>query len=465
MPEVTKASFWTENPSEEKRLKQYFYESLDEAQAKVEKAHQAFRKTAISTPLSERKKWIVKVSNALAQNREKLASLMTAEMGKPLKESLVEIDKCINLCEVFVDQCEEWLKSEIVNDQYRVVRHPYGVVLGIMPWNFPFWQVFRYSVPALLSGNSVLLKHSDQVAGCAGLLEEIFHGALSGSDLFQNLVVNHEIAEHIIQSPSVSMVSFTGSTAAGSRIASLCGASLKKCILELGGNDAYVVSQTADLVRSAKACAAARLVNNGQSCVAAKRFLVHETIISEFLQLMRKEFESYQMGSPQDPRTDLGPLSARRFQIQIEKQCRDLEAQGYEKVFQHQGFKTSGDGGCFFPPRIYLGKNARQFYDEEIFGPVAVFYPYRTWNDVEHFATESQYGLGSALFSQDQGELARFVQFSESGFIGLNEPVRSSPSVPFGGFKKSGFGRELGRAGFLEFTQTKTVSGKGLKTE
>ena len=459
MQEVKPTSFWTIDPSTQKPLKEYPYQSWLEILPKLELSKRAFRSHGFGSLLEERKKWVLQIARSLLEKRDEIAHLMSLEMGKPLKESRGEVEKCALLCEVFAAHSDEWLKEQVISNQYKVVRHPYGVVLGIMPWNFPFWQVFRYAIPALLSGNSVLLKHSDQVAGSAQLLEKIFQQSLPNANLFQCLFVDHQVAEQVIQSSFINMVSFTGSTTAGARVAGLCGQTLKKCVIELGGNDAYVVAASADLKHAAKICAAGRLVNNGQSCVSAKRFLIHRLVFSSFLKLFQAEIAQFKLGAPLEQGTDLGPLSAKRFYEQIQMQCRDLESKGYQKVYEHPGVKDSL--GNYFAPRIYVGTSAADFYDEEIFGPVAVCYSYESWEEVEHFITGSQYGLGSAFFSQDQNEKDRFIRCSEAGFVSLNESVKSSPVAPFGGFKNSGFGRELGQAGFLEFTQTKTIFGEG----
>lgn len=463
MPGVRAQTFSTINPATGLQLAEYCYLGWHEASLVLQKAEKAYRRNLASDVLSDRQGWVRQVARDLTQQKDEIANLITLEMGKPLKESRSEVEKCVALCEHFAVQSAEWLKPEPVSDQYQIIRHPYGVVLGIMPWNYPFWQVFRFAVPAILSGNAVLLKHADQVAGCAGLLEKIFQNALGDRDLFHALIVDHQVAEKVIQDPVVRMVSFTGSTAAGEKIASLCGAVAKKCVLELGGNDPYVVTETADVKLASRLCASARLVNNGQSCVSAKRFLIHQSVWSEFLSGLQTEFSQYVVGDPTDKATDLGPLAAQRFVKQLQEQCLNLEALGYQKIYEHDfdgeislDLRQQGSD-CFFAPRIYVGSENSTFYDEEIFGPVAVCYIYRDWHEVLHFVTTSQYGLGSALFSQNPQQISQFIHFSEAGFIAINDMVRSSPVVPFGGFKSSGHGRELGVVGFHEFTQTKTV--------
>ncbi len=447
-------AFWTLNPATDEQIAEYRYMDLSEAEAVLKKAEQAYRNNLSLRGASDRQGWLSQLAKNMTLQKDEIARLITLEMGKPLKESRSEIEKCITLCEYFALNAAEWLKPEDISSQYQIVRHPYGVVLGIMPWNFPFWQVFRFAVPALLSGNAVLLKQADQVTGCALLIEKIFQSAIVEKDLFQAMILSHQVAENVIQSPLVRMVSFTGSTVAGQKIASLCGAVSKKCVLELGGNDPYVVTESADLKKTAKLCAAARLVNNGQSCVSAKRFLIHESIWEEFLIHFKNEFAKFVLGDPLQLETDLGPLAAPRFVEQLQRQCMELQSLGYQKIYEH---KHPIGLTHFFAPQIYVGSECAKFYDDEIFGPVAICYPYQDWNQVLHFITSSQYGLGSALFTNNQSQIEEFIRFSESGFIGINDSVRSSPVVPFGGFKNSGFGRELGVVGFYEFTQTKTI--------
>lgn len=451
-------SFLTNNPAQGQKLTEYFYMTWEETEKKLKAAQGAYKNVAHKSSLEQRMVWVSNIHSALAAQKHEIAHLITLEMGKPVKESIAEVEKCMTLCEVFMDKCKSWLAPKAEGDLYKILRHPYGVSLGIMPWNFPYWQVFRYSIPALLSGNAVLLKHSEQVMGNAQMLEKIFQQSLPDKNLFQNLIIDHKTAEKVMQSPWVNIVSFTGSTKAGQKIAATCGASLKKCVLELGGNDAYVVAETADMGVAAKACAASRLVNNGQSCVAAKRFLIHQDVFEKFLSLFIAEFQKFAVGHPQEKQTDLGPLSAERFVEQLRTQCSELESLGFEKRFQATETVFIKDSkGSYFLPRIYVGKDSTRFFDQEIFGPVALCYSYSKWEQVEHFVMDSQYGLGCALFSQKQSEIERFQEVAEAGFIGINDSVKSSAVVPFGGFKQSGFGRELGEAGFLEFSQTKTV--------
>ncbi|MFN8943489.1 MAG: aldehyde dehydrogenase family protein [Pseudobdellovibrionaceae bacterium] len=463
MSALGKADFITLNPATQKPVQKYSYLSWADAEKIVFVSDRCYRDFTLHSQVQTRCEWIANIGQKLSDRQKEFSERISLEMGKPIPEALAEITKCASLCQYFSKNAELWLQEQKVSDQYKIRRHPYGVVLGIMPWNYPFWQVFRFAIPALLSGNTVLLKHADQVSGCSQLLQELFQSCLPQKEIFQSLIVTHEVAEKIIQHPSVRMVSFTGSTKAGAKIASLCGASLKKCILELGGNDPYVITESADVLMAAKACAQGRLLNNGQSCVAAKRFLIHSKVFESFTKLFQNEFSKLEIGDPLKGNYDLGPLSEKRFVVDLESHCAELEKRGFKKMFQHPGFEHSGfqdatvGQGNFFAPRIYQGNHSNEFYDEEIFGPIAICYVYDRWDEVLNFITASKYGLGSAIFSTDQTEIDNFIFSSEAGFVGVNTAVKSAVEVPFGGFKQSGFGRELGQIGFHEFTQTKTV--------
>lgn len=452
-------TFETINPATEEVLSSYSYFSVEKNKEIIRLSAETQKKYWMKLSLVERVEKVLALAKDLRQNADQYAALITQEMGKPLAAAKAEVLKCVLLCEVQAQLARDWLKTsstQTENLRFEVRRQASGLSLGIMPWNFPFWQVFRFAVPALLGGNAVLLKHSEITMGSAFQLEKIFQQNL-GENVFRLLIFPHEDLESLLEIKEISSVSFTGSTAAGKKIAASCGRFLKKTILELGGNDPYVVTPTARLEEAVQICARARLVNSGQSCVAGKRFFVHKTKILEFKKLLIKEVSQYKLGSPQERTTDLGPLAAKKFVFELEKQVENLLRNwSFQRVYAGEKQDLNG---FYFPPQILVADQLSEF-DEELFGPVFLVMSYETMDEVLDLCHRSQFGLGAGIFSQDSLEIERFCSEAPAGFVAVNDHVKSDPRFPFGGIKSSGYGREMGEYGFIELLNIKTVSFK-----
>lgn len=455
--------FVTTDPRTNQPLKTYSYASKHEILKNLNDcAHSQAEWSRV--PLNDRKSKVLALTKVLREARDECARSMALEMGKPLAAGRAEIDKCIQLCEVSVAQVDSWVS--LIEEQslharngahpgYSVAWSASGLSLGIMPWNFPFWQVFRMAIPALLGGNGVVMKPAEPTAGTGILLESLFAKAFP-PNLFKTLIFSHDELETVVSFRKISSVTFTGSTMAGSKIAEVCGRYLKKCVLELGGNDPYVIAPSADLKRAAEVCARARLVNSGQSCVAAKRFYVHETVLPQFKKLLIEEIEKFSLGNPledhQDDKIHLGPLCGLKYRDILLRQKELLEKSGFRSVFSLPGIEE----GAFVAPEVFIGEGPGPV-DEEIFGPFFQLMTYRDFDHVIEWCNSSRYGLGAGLFSSNEEELRRFSAEIEAGFIALNDHVRSDPRYPFGGVKDSGFGREMGVFGFLELINIKTL--------
>lgn len=449
-------SFSTENPATGKKLKSFKRFSSRELRNIIDQVHAAQAKWKTSD-LKLRQKKVLQLSRLLKTERKSLALLMTQEMGKPLKFSLAEIDKCALLCEEMAKNFKKWLapqKSKAFGANFKIRFDASGVSLGIMPWNFPAWQVFRYTVPSLLGGNGVLLKHAEITTGSALKLEEIFK-KIFGTGLFRVLIFSHDQTDEVIQNKKIHSVSFTGSTEAGRKIAEICGRHLKKSVLELGGNDPYLILKDADPAEAAKICVRARMVNTGQSCIAGKRFYVHEGMEKEFIKKVEKEMDALRWGDPSKPETDVGPLAGSKFAGILAEQIQRLEKAGFQKIYQ-KPFSSETSGTAFFPPMVFLGKSEIKF-DEELFGPVMVIATYKKFEQAMAACNDSSFGLGSSVLGKNKKQIKQFEESIEAGFVAINTNVQSNPRFPFGGLKDSGYGRELSQFGFYELLNVKTV--------
>jgi succinate-semialdehyde dehydrogenase / glutarate-semialdehyde dehydrogenase len=395
----------------------------------------------------------------LTARREELARLMAVEMGKPLKQGRAEIDKCAHACGYLAEHAEELLRPELIPTDARksaLAFQPLGVVLAVMPWNFPFWQVFRFAAPALMAGNTGALKHASSVPGCALAIESIFREAGLPEGLFPTLLVGAAQVEALIKHPRIAAVTLTGSTAAGKAVARLAGGELKKCVLELGGSDAYVILEDADIPTAAEICAAARLMNGGQSCIAAKRFVVLAPVVEAFTAALADALGRRKLGDPLDEATDLGPLARLDLRADLQRQVEASVRVGARLAL---GGAPSPGPGAYYPASVLTdvprGCPAR---DDELFGPVAAIIPAGSEAEAIDIANESAYGLGAAVFTRDLARGERIAtQELEAGLCFVNAFVRSDPRLPFGGIKQSGFGRELHAIGIREFVNQKTV--------
>ncbi|MGE5087006.1 MAG: NAD-dependent succinate-semialdehyde dehydrogenase [Bacillota bacterium] len=441
-------SFSTVNPATGQILKPYKHLSWDEAQQLILAAKNDFQKWR-KTPMTERSKVLVHVASTLRAHKKDLAEQMNLEMGKLLAEGEAEVEKCAVTCEFYAKEAVGMLKNQPALSPYTMAEvsfQPLGVIFSIMPWNFPLWQVVRFAAPSLMAGNVVLLKHADLTAGVAEMIAKIFKEASPDLILLRNCQVDHEVAEKVISHPDIRGVTFTGSTQGGRAVATAAAKNLKKVVLELGGSDAYIVLDDADIPAAAKACAKTRLQNCGQSCVAGKRFIVLEKVQNEFMKYFVDEVK----------KTQVAPLASKKFQETIIHQVELLKKWGGQVVI---GGVAPEGAGAFYPPTVVLfAKDNPEVHREEIFGPVASVFVVKDAAEALRVANESPYGLGGGIFTRDLQKGKELVEKEmDAGFVVVNDFVKSDPRVPFGGVKDSGYGRELGHFGIMEFVNIKTV--------
>lgn len=431
-------------------------EALERALKAASKGFEAWREASFK----DRAQVLKAVAAQLRTNQKALAALVTREMGKPIQQSLDEVAKCARTFDFYAKEGPSMLADEQVKTEARksfISYQPLGTVLAVMPWNFPYWQVFRCAAPILMAGNTMVLKHASNVTGCALEIEKVFRKAGAPKGLFQTLLLSSGEVADLIAHPNIHAVTFTGSTAAGSKVAEAAGSAIKKQVLELGGSDAYVILEDADLNLAIKVCTEARLVNSGQSCVAAKRFIVVKSLRKEFEERLKAEFESVKWGGdPMDKTMRIGPMARMDLRDALHEQVMDSKAQGAKILC---GGKLPDGPGAFYPPTILTNvKEGMPAYDEELFGPVAAIIEARDEADAIRKANDSMYGLGCAIFSRDRRRAETLAARGlQAGNCFVNAQVHSDPHLPFGGTKQSGYGRELGVFGIREFTNIKTV--------
>ncbi len=448
------------NPATGQQLKTFPALTNDVLQTKILEADRAFREYR-QTSWVQRSSWLHRAAELLRDERESLkwAKLMTLEMGKPIEQAIAEVQKCASVCEYYADHGAELLAPELVTtdaSQSWIEYQPLGAILAVMPWNFPFWQVFRFAAPTLMAGNVALLKHASNVPQCAMAIEEILIQAGFPSGAFQTLLISAAQVELVIQSPQVKAATLTGSEPAGASLAQAAGKVLKKTVLELGGSDPFIVTTSANLDQAVAVAVKARLLNSGQSCIAAKRFIVLESISDAFTIKFVQAFSQLQIGDPFQTTTDVGPLATFAGCEEINRQVEVSIAGGAECLIG--GKKWSGLPGYFYEPTIL--KNIPPTcatYRDEFFGPVALLFTVPDLDTAIALANDSPFGLGASAWTQDAAEQERLIRELESGAVFINGMVKSDPRLPFGGIKRSGYGRELGRPGILEFVNIKTI--------
>lgn len=412
-----------------------------------------------STSFMFRSQLMQNLASLLKTKKEELAMLMALEMGKVKREGIAEVEKCAWVCEYYAANAEAFLENEPIATEATksyVSYQPLGTILAIMPWNFPFWQVFRFAAPTLMAGNTAVLKHASNVPGCAMAIEELFREAGFPENVFRTLLIGSKQVAKVIQHKAVKAVSLTGSTPAGKSVAALAGAELKKCVLELGGSDPYLILQDADIDRAAKKCAQGRLLNAGQSCIGAKRFIVEEKVYAHFLELFTHEMAAAGFGDPTDEETTIGPLARTDLRNELHQQVLDSVAMGAEVII---GGEIPHRDGAYYPPTILDNvQPGMPAYDEELFGPVASVIKVKDIKEAIQVANDTDFGLGAAIFTSNLklGENIAEMQL-EAGACFVNDFVKSDPRLPFGGIKTSGFGRELAEQGIKEFMNIKTV--------
>ena len=446
------------NPATGNTLQTFVEMTEDEVNAIVESVHGSFngwRKTSFSFRAERMKE----VAHLLREGKEDFGALMTEEMGKPYKQSIAEAEKCAWVCEYYADNAENYLANKNIATEATnsfVSYQPIGIVLAVMPWNFPFWQVFRFAAPTLMAGNPGILKHASNVQGCAQAIEDIFTAADFPDNLFKNLVIGSDKVENVIKNRLVKAVTLTGSTPAGKAVASLAGSMLKKTVLELGGSDPYVILEDADLDQAANACVAGRMLNTGQSCIAAKRFIVVEPCRSEFTNKVAKKIKNMKMGDPLDPTVDIGPMVNVSARDELHQQVITSLDKGAVLV---AGGIIPQSPGSFYPPTLLVDvAPGMPAFDDELFGPVAVIIAAKDEHQALEFANKTKFGLGAAVFTTDLQKGKKIAaEVLEAGCCFVNDFVKSDPRLPFGGIKESGYGRELSEFGIHEFVNIKTV--------
>jgi succinate-semialdehyde dehydrogenase / glutarate-semialdehyde dehydrogenase len=407
---------------------------------------------------SERAVCLRKAADRMGEQSGELAALITQEMGKPIGESLAEIKRCVNVCHFYADHAEVMLRPEKpagAPEDASVVFDPLGAVLGIMPWNFPFWQVLRCAAPVLMAGNSFLLKHAPSVTGCSLAVQELFAKCGFPPDLLRALILPEERVAAVIEDKRVRAVSLTGSCRAGAAVAAVAGASLKKAVLELGGSDPFIVLDDADLTLAATSAVGARFYNAGQTCVSAKRFLVARSVVNEFTERMAHGVRLLKMGDPTRPEVRIGPMARDDLRRNLERQVSESVAMGARVVLE--GGPEPGPGFYFRPVILADVRPGMPVFEEEVFGPVASITTVTDAEEALRLANSTRFGLGGSVWSRN-AELARkMAGLIEAGTVAVNALVKSDPRLPFGGVKDSGFGRELGRQGLMEFVSVKTL--------
>jgi len=445
------------NPATDVELATFEGVEIDEATElayECRRAQQQWRGFTIK----ERCELLKKLGELTKEHAQEFGTLATQEMGKPITQAVAEVEKCAQVCEYYAENAAKHLENESIKTEAKnsyVRFEPLGVLLTIMPWNFPFWQVYRAAVPAIAAGNGIILKHASNVPQCALKIAEIFEEAGFPKHLFTTLLTDAETANQLIEKDLVDCVTLTGSTAAGSAVASNAGKHLKKIVLELGGSDPFIVLEDANLEVAANTAIIARNQNNGQSCIAAKRFIVQSSVFEEFSALLLKKYAALKIGDPADPTVTIGPLAKKEFRDQIAAQVDDAVAQ---KARVLVGGKSWGDVGAFYEPTIITDlKPEMRIYAEETFGPVLSLYRIGSPEEAVALANSSAFGLGASIWTQDLSLGEELAAQIDSGAVFINGMVRSDVRMPFGGIKKSGYGRELGSYGIREFVNIKTV--------
>jgi succinate-semialdehyde dehydrogenase/glutarate-semialdehyde dehydrogenase len=446
------------NPATEEVLNSFKIMEPIDIESVIKSVHAAFLKWA-ATDFDLRSKLMQKAADVLKAEKENYSRLMTEEMGKPINQSRAEVEKCAWVCEYYAENAKRFLSDEMIRTDASksfVTFQPLGVVLAVMPWNFPFWQVFRFVAPGLMAGNGGILKHASNVSGCALAIEDIFVKAGFPENIFRAILVPSSQMESVIKNEKVKAVTLTGSVPAGKSVAQTAGSVLKKTVMELGGSDPYIILEDADLELAADTCVTSRLINGGQSCIAAKRFIVVESVYDEFEELFIKKMKLKKMGNPFDQQNDLGPQASIKLRDELHNQVRKSIEMGAKLV---AGGEIPGIKGAFYPPTVLSEvRKGMPAYDEELFGPVAALIKAKDENEAVEIANDTVFGLGAAVFTSDEiiGEkIAR--EKLNAGCCFVNDFVKSDPRLPFGGIKESGYGRELSMFGIREFVNIKTV--------
>lgn len=444
----------SKNPYNGDELNSYKNHSKKEVSEIIDKADKRFYSWR-EVPFNERQKLMLAAAAEMRSNKLEYAEMLTLEMGKPISQAEAEVEKCAWVCEYYAENAENQLQNKVIKtDAYKsyVSYEPLGVVLAIMPWNYPFWQVFRFAAPALMAGNICVLKHASNVFGSALNIEKIFKRAGFPDNCFTTLLIGSDAVEEIIENKKVKAVTLTGSGPAGSSVASLAGKNIKKTVLELGGSNALVVMKDCDIEKTLETCVQARFQNTGQSCIAGKRLIVDESIAEEFVEKLVVKVRELKSGDPLDPETYIGTLAREDLAKDIEKQVNDSIKAGAKLVV---GGKRQG---AYFEPTVLTNVTENMaVFKEETFGPALSVTTFKTIEEAIDLSNNSQFGLGVSLFTENIEDAEKIIHKFDEGAVFINELVKSDPRLPFGGIKESGYGRELSADGIKEFVNRKTV--------
>ncbi|RWW96659.1 NAD-dependent succinate-semialdehyde dehydrogenase [Flavobacterium cerinum] len=442
------------NPYDGKLVSEHQYLTDIQSTQRIGVSQETFARWSV-LPLKERLKFIKTLIFVLTKQQQFLAETCTLEMGKPIKQSISEVKKCGLLCQYYLDNAENFLNTKQIDtdaDESFVTYEPLGVILGVMPWNFPYWQVFRFAIPAILAGNTVVVKHASNVAGSAKLIEQIFLEAGFPEGVYQNMLIAGDQVENLINNPIIKAVSLTGSEKAGAAVASAAARQIKKAVLELGGSNALIVCKDANLDDVIPIAVNARMQNAGQSCIAAKRFLVHQSLFDEFIARLKEAVQELKVGDPMLKDTDMGPLARIDLAEDVEKQVNRSVAMGAKIV---TGGKRKD---AFYEPTVLIDVTTDMpVFNEEVFGPAVPVMPFDTFEEAVTLSNKTSFGLGVTVFTKDILGVKKKIHLFEEGAVFINAMVKSDPALPFGGIKRSGYGRELAENGIKEFVNVKTV--------
>jgi succinate-semialdehyde dehydrogenase/glutarate-semialdehyde dehydrogenase len=450
-------SFTVINPASGEKLKEIAAWDESQVEAALAQVAKVTPEWAASS-MAQRSKLMKKAAEVLRTNKDKYAHIITEEMGKLINDSRAEVEKCASVCDYYADHAAEFLKDELIESdagKSYVAYLPLGTVLAVMPWNFPLWQVFRFAAPALMAGNTGVLKHASNVPQCALVMEEVFQQAGFPNGVFKTLMIRASQVKSVIEDPRVHAVTLTGSEPAGRQVASIAGASLKKTVLELGGSDAFIVLEDADLDDTVKNAVISRYLNTGQSCIAAKRFIVVDAIAEDFISRFKAAVEALQPGDPMDEATTLAPMARTDLRDELHQQVVDSINAGAIAVTGCEAIE--GEGAFYKASILDQVKPGMRAYHEELFGPVAIVIRARDEVDALHIANDSPFGLGSSVWSKDTIRAEALARNVQAGCTFVNGFVKSDPRLPFGGIKNSGYGRELSAHGIKEFVNAKTI--------
>ncbi len=446
------------NPATRKLIKEYPEMNSEQVSEIIKYADASFHSWK-KISFDERSELMINAANVLRRNKNDLGKIITLEMGKPIAQSIAEIEKCGWVCDYYAENAERFLTDELIKTEASksfVAFQPIGVVLAVMPWNFPFWQVFRFAAPALMAGNSGILKHASNVSGCALEIEKVFIDAGFPENIFRTILVKSSNMDEVIGHPLIRAVTLTGSVPAGKAVASKSGSLLKKTVLELGGSDPYIVLEDADLEKTVDLCFTAKMINGGQSCIAAKRFIIVEEVYEKFVELFLAKLKNVTMGDPFDENNSLGPQASISLRDELHQQVQESLAKGAKLLM---GGKIPDMSGAYYPVTVLTNvQKGMPAYDDELFGPVASIIKVKNAEEALKVANDTVFGLGAAVFTEDKirGEkIAKSELLAGACFV--NAFVKSDPRLPFGGVKESGYGRELSSFGIREFVNIKTV--------